>query len=397
MEIRFFTSESVTEGHPDKMCDRISDAILDGFLEQDPETRMGCETTATTGLIHIMGECSSKAVVDIEGVVRRTVADVGYDNAAYGFDAKTCGVLISLHGQSQDISQGVLHAMESRAGLSGAGFEFGAGDQGMMFGYACDQTEDYMPLPIFLAHRLAQRLAQVRKEKILDYLRPDGKSQVTVQYENGVPVRVDTIVIAAQHSPAVTQNRIHRDILRQVIQPVIPPKLLDSRTNVYVNATGRFEIGGPMGDSGLTGRKIIVDTYGGFASHGGGAFSGKDPTKVDRSASYAARHAAKNIVAAGLARECAIELAYAIGVAKPLSVYINTHGSGLVPDDRLIEMVDQICDFRPASIIRRFQMGRPIYQQLASYGHFGRSELRLPWEALDLVDLFREYFAGKVR
>lgn len=397
MEIRFFTSESVTEGHPDKMCDRISDAILDEFLKQDIETRMGCETTATTGLIHIMGECSSKAVVDVEKVVRQTIADVGYDNAAYGFDAKTCGVLVSLHEQSRDISQGVLHAMEFRAGELEAGFEFGAGDQGMMFGYACDQTEDYMPLPIFLAHGLAQRLAQVRKEKTLDYLRPDGKSQVTVQYENGAPVRVDTIVIAAQHSPAVTQNRIYRDIVRHVIQPVIPPKLLDSRTNIYVNATGRFEIGGPMGDSGLTGRKIIVDTYGGFAGHGGGAFSGKDPTKVDRSASYAARHAAKNIVASGLARECVIELAYAIGVAKPLSVYINTHGSGLVPDERLIEMVGQICDFRPASIIRRFQMRRPMYQQLSSYGHFGRSELQLPWEALDLVDLFREYLADKVR
>lgn len=397
MEIRFFTSESVTEGHPDKMCDRISDAILDEFLKQDIETRMGCETTATTGLIHIMGECSSKAVVDVEKVVRQTIADVGYDNAAYGFDAKTCGVLVSLHEQSRDISQGVLHAMEFRAGELEAGFEFGAGDQGMMFGYACDQTEDYMPLPIFLAHGLAQRLAQVRKEKTLDYLRPDGKSQVTVQYENGAPVRVDTIVIAAQHSPTVTQNRIYRDIVRHVIQPVIPPKLLDSRTNIYVNATGRFEIGGPMGDSGLTGRKIIVDTYGGFAGHGGGAFSGKDPTKVDRSASYAARHAAKNIVASGLARECVIELAYAIGVAKPLSVYINTHGSGLVPDERLIEMVGQICDFRPASIIRRFQMRRPMYQQLSSYGHFGRSELQLPWEALDLVDLFREYLADKVR
>ncbi len=397
MEIRFFTSESVTEGHPDKMCDRISDAILDGFLTEDPETRMGCETTATTGLIHVMGECSSKAVVDIEKVVRQTVADVGYDNGAYGFDAKTCAVLISLHGQSGDISQGVLHALEARAGASEAGFQLGAGDQGMMFGYACDQTEDYMPLPIFLAHRLTQRLARVRKEKILDYLRPDGKSQVTVQYENGLPVRVDTIVIAAQHSPAVTQSRIHRDIVRHVIYPVIPPKLLDSRTNIYVNATGRFEIGGPMGDSGLTGRKIIVDTYGGFAGHGGGAFSGKDPTKVDRSASYAARHAAKNIVAAGLARECVIELAYAIGVAKPLSVYINTQGSGLVPDAYLIEMVNQVCDFRPASIIRRFQMRRPIYQQLSSYGHFGRAELQLPWEALDLADSFREYFAGKVR
>ena len=388
---RFFTSESVTEGHPDKICDQISDALLDAFLAQDSKSHVACEVTVTTGLVHVMGEIKSSAAVDVEGVVRNVIRRIGYDRSEYGFDANTCAVIISLHSQSPDITQGVERSLEVREGLVSDGLDSGAGDQGMMIGFACDETEEFMPMPIMLAQKLCMRLAHVRRAKILDYLRPDGKSQVTVEYMDGRAVRVDAVVIASQHAPGVSRARIRRDIIEHVIRSSVPEKLLDDQTRFYVNTTGQFVVGGPMGDSGLTGRKIIVDTYGGFASHGGGAFSGKDPTKVDRTGCYAARHAAKNIVAAGLASSCTIELAYAIGVARPLSVYVNTGGTGKVADDVITELLMKNYDFRPAAIAQKFGLHRPIYEQIAAYGHFGRSDIDLPWERLDMVDCFRGF------
>ena len=390
MAKRLFTSESVTEGHPDKMCDQISDAVLDAILAKDPMARVACETTTTTGLVFVMGEITTNCYVDIETVVRDTVREIGYDRAKYGFDSDSCAVITSLKGQSPDIALGVDKSKEAKSGEEDAAFENGAGDQGMMIGFACDETEEYMPMPIYLAHRLAKKLAEVRKDKTLSYLRPDGKSQVTVEYDDDKPVRVDTVVISTQHRPDVSTATIERDIINKVILPVIPAHLLDENTKYYINPTGRFVIGGPQGDSGLTGRKIIVDTYGGYASHGGGAFSGKDPTKVDRSACYAARHVAKNIVASGMAKKCEIELAYAIGVAKPVSIYVNTYGTGKLPDDEIEKLVEENFDLRPAAIIRYFDLRRPIYKQTAAYGHFGRNDLDLPWEKLDKVDVFQK-------
>jgi S-adenosylmethionine synthetase len=389
MAKRFFTSESVTEGHPDKICDQISDAVLDEFLRYDKYSRVACETSVTTGLVHLLGEYRSNARIDFEGTARRTIREIGYTKSDYGFDASSCGVLISLHGQSPDISRGVDVSLESRRGASADDGETGAGDQGMMIGYACEETAELMPMPIIFAHRLVRRLAAVRKDGVLSYLRPDGKSQVTVEYIDDVPKRVEAVVIAAHHDPEVSQNRLGRDIVEHVIRPVIPENLLDSNTRFLVNTTGRFEIGGPKADSGLTGRKIIVDTYGGVASHGGGAFSGKDPSKVDRTSCYAARHVAKNIVAAKLATRCSIEIAYAIGVARPLSIFIDTHGTGVVQDERLVEMLQDRYDFRPSAIIRKFDMLRPIYREIAAYGHFGRNDLDLGWEKVDLAEDFR--------
>ena len=389
MARRFFTSESVTEGHPDKICDQISDAILDEILRRDPAARVACETTVSTGLVHVMGEISTSCYVDIPHVVRGVIRDIGYDRAKFGFDCDTCAVITNIDEQSADIALGVDRSLESKE-ASSEELDNGAGDQGMMFGYACRETDELMPLPISLAHALARRLAQVRHEGLVDYLRPDGKSQVTVEYnESGAPVRVDTVVLSTQHSPEVSLEQIRRDMIGLVIRPTIPAALLDEDTKFYVNPTGRFVIGGPQGDSGLTGRKIIVDTYGGSAPHGGGAFSGKDPTKVDRSAAYAARWVAKNIVAAGLADRCQLQLAYAIGVAHPVSVRVDTFGTGTVSDAALEQAVEKVFDLRPSAIIERLDLRRPIYRQTAAYGHFGRADLDLPWERTDMTDAIR--------
>ena len=388
---RLFTSESVTEGHPDKMCDQISDAVLDAILSQDPMARVACETFATTGIVTVMGEITTTAKVEIPDIVRQVVLDIGYNSSDVCFDGATCAVTTAIHAQSPDIAMGVDAALETRQESDN---ETGAGDQGMMFGYACDETPEMMPMPIALAHRLTRRLAQVRKDGTLPYLRPDGKSQVTVVYEDGKPVAVDTVVVSTQHDPDVSQDKIAADVMEQVIRQVIPAELLSDATKYFINPTGRFVIGGPAGDTGLTGRKIIVDTYGGYAPHGGGAFSGKDPTKVDRSAAYAARHVAKNIVAAGLAKKCEIQLAYAIGVAHPVSLLVDTKGTGVVADDVLSKVVEKLFDLRPNAIITRFNLRRPIYRQTAAYGHFGRTDVDLPWEHTDFVEALQKEVQG---
>ena len=390
MNREFFTSESVTEGHPDKMADQISDSILDAILTKDKNARVACETLVTTGMVHVVGEISTTCYVDIPHIVRETIRDIGYTRAKYGFDCDTCGVLVSLDEQSPDIAMGVDEAAEKKAGESDKFDTIGAGDQGMMFGYATNETDDYMPLPISLAHRLARRLAHVRKDGTLAYLRPDGKTQVTVQYDDGKPTRIDTIVISAQHSPEVSRDQIEKDLLEYVIKPELPEGLFDNQTKLFINPTGRFVIGGPQGDSGLTGRKIIVDTYGGMARHGGGAFSGKDPTKVDRSAAYAARYVAKNIVAAGLADKVEIQLAYAIGVANPVSIHVETFGTGKVDNEKIVDLIRKHFDLRPAGIIDMLDLQRPIYRQTAAYGHFGRNDLDLPWEKTDKADVLRK-------
>ncbi len=387
MAKHLFTSESVTEGHPDKICDQISDAVLDAILEKDPNGRVACETTVSTGLVHIMGEISTTCYVDIPKIARDVIREIGYDRAKFGFDCETCAVITNIDEQSADIALGVDNSLESK---EGGDLGNGAGDQGIMFGYACKETPEYMPLAISLAHKLAKRLTDVRKDGSLDYLRPDGKTQVTVEYdENGTPVRVDTIVISTQHAPEVTLEQIRKDMIEYVVRPIVPANLLDEKTKYFINPTGRFVIGGPQGDSGLTGRKIIVDTYGGSAPHGGGAFSGKDPTKVDRSAAYAARYIAKNIVAAGLAEKCLVQLAYAIGVAEPVSIMIDTSGTGTVSDAQLSEAVRKVFDLRPTAIIRDLDLKKPIYQKLAAYGHMGREDLGVKWEQLDKVEALK--------
>ncbi len=394
MEKRLFTSESVTEGHPDKMCDQISDAILDALLEQDPMSRVACETAVTTGLVLVMGEITTSAYVDIQKIVRETVREIGYDRAKYGFDCDTCGVITSIDEQSADIAMGVNKALEAKEHkMSDEEIDaIGAGDQGMMFGYATNETEEYMPYPIALAHKLARQLTRVRKDGTLNYLRPDGKTQVTVEYdEDGRPFRLEAVVLSTQHDEAVSQEQIHRDIKKYVFDEILPPHMVDENTKFFINPTGRFVIGGPRGDSGLTGRKIIVDTYGGYARHGGGAFSGKDCTKVDRSAAYAARYVAKNIVAAGLADKCEIQLSYAIGVAHPTSVEVDTFGTGKVSDEKLVEIIRRHFDLRPAGIIKMLDLRKPIYKQTAAYGHFGRNDLDLPWERLDKAEELKGY------
>ena len=383
---RLFTSESVTEGHPDKMCDQISDGVLDAILEKDPNARVACETCTTTGMVMVMGEISTNCYVDIPKVVRETVREIGYDRAKYGFDCDTCAVMTTIDEQSADIAQGVDEALESRQGDRDEVEAVGAGDQGMMFGFATNETDAYMPLPIYMAHKLSRRLTEVRKDKTLDYLRPDGKTQVTVEYEDEKPVRIDTIVISTQHDENVTLEQIEQDLKEYVIKAVVPSELLDENTRYFINPTGRFVVGGPQGDSGLTGRKIIVDTYGGYGRHGGGAFSGKDPTKVDRSAAYAARWVAKNLVAADVADKLEIQLAYAIGVAKPVSITVDTFGTGKLSDDKIVEIVEKVFDLRPGAIIRDLDLRRPIYKQTAAYGHFGRNDLNLPWEQLNKVE-----------
>ena len=394
MERRLFTSESVTEGHPDKMCDAISDAILDALMEQDPMSRVACETCTTTGLVMVMGEITTKAYVDIQKIVRDTVREIGYTKSEYGFDANTCGVMVVLDEQSPDIAMGVDKALEAKEHkMTDAQIEaIGAGDQGMMFGFATNETEEYMPYPISLAHKLVKQLTKVRKDGTLPYLRPDGKSQVTVEYdENEKPIRLEAVVLSTQHDADVTQEQIHEDIKKYVFDPILPAELIDDETKFYINPTGRFVIGGPNGDSGLTGRKIIVDTYGGYARHGGGAFSGKDCTKVDRSAAYAARYVAKNIVAAGLADKCEIQLSYAIGVAQPTSIMVDTYGTGKLSDEKLVEIIRENFDLRPAGIIKMLDLRRPIYKQTAAYGHFGRHDLDLPWEKLDKAEVLKKY------
>ena len=394
MEKLLFTSESVTEGHPDKMCDQISDAILDALLEQDPMSRVACETCTTTGMVMVMGEITTNAYVDIQKLVRDTVREIGYDRGKYGFDYETCSVLTCIDEQSADIALGVDKALEAKENkMSEEELDaIGAGDQGMMFGYASDETEEFMPYPIALAHKLARRLTEVRKDGTLSYLRPDGKTQVTVEYdENGVPARLDAVVLSTQHNPEISQEQIHEDIKKHVFGPVLPAEMVDEHTKFFINPTGRFVIGGPHGDSGLTGRKIIVDTYGGMARHGGGAFSGKDCTKVDRSAAYAARYAAKNIVAAGLAKKCEIQLSYAIGVAHPTSIMVDTFGTGKLSEEKLVEIIRQNFDLRPAGIIKMLDLRRPIYKQTAAYGHFGRNDLNLPWERLDKTEDLKKY------
>ena len=389
MERILFTSESVTEGHPDKICDKISDAILDDILRQDPSSRVACETCCTTGLVMVMGEITTNAYVDIQGIVRETVRKIGYDRAKYGFDCDSCAVLNSIHEQSPDIAMGVDKSLEAKGGETEDEFDTGAGDQGLMFGYACDETPELMPLPISLAHKMAKRLTDVRKNGTLAYLRPDGKTQVTVEYVDGVPSRVDTVVVSSQHSADVELETIRKDIIENVIKPIVPAEFFDENTKIYVNPTGRFVVGGPAGDTGLTGRKIIVDTYGGYSRHGGGAFSGKDPTKVDRSASYAARYIAKNVVAAGLARKCEVQVAYAIGVAKPVSVLVDTFGTAKVDEARIAEAVNKYVDLRPAAIIKKFDLRKPIYSELAAYGHMGREDLGVNWEKTDLAETLK--------